>query len=120
MGNAGAWDRLPGPSVPLFTGIGQYTDSDFLAAVHRGVRRDGAPLYPAMPFASYTYLTDADTLAIKAYLFSLQPINAPAIPNTFAFPFDQRWAMGIWAMMFNANRRFEPHANESAEWNRGA
>jgi mono/diheme cytochrome c family protein len=102
------------------TGIGQYTDADFLAAVHRGVRRDGAPLYPAMPFASYTYLTDADTLAIKAYLFSLQPINAPAIPNTFAFPFDQRWAMGIWATMFNANRRFEPHANQSAEWNRGA
>ena len=51
-------------------------------------------LYPAMPFASYTYLTDADALAIKAYLFSLEPINAPAIPNTFAFPFDQRWAMG--------------------------
>ena len=22
--------------------------------------------------------------------------------------------------MFNANRRFEPHANQSAEWNRGA
>ena len=73
-----------------------------------------------MPFASYTYLTDADALAIKAYLFSLKPINAPAIPNTFGFPFDQRWAMGVWAMMFNANRRFEPHANQSAEWNRGA
>ena len=102
------------------TGIGQYTDADFLAAVHRGVRRDGAPLYPVMPFASYTYLTDADALAIKAYLFSLKPINAPAIANTFAFPFDQRWAMGIWAMMFNANTRFEPHANQSAEWNRGA
>ena len=73
-----------------------------------------------MPFASYTYLTDADALAIKAYLFSLDPISAPAIPNTFAFPFNQRWAMGIWAMMFNADRRFEPHADRSAEWNRGA
>ena len=102
------------------TGIGQYSDAEFLAAVHRGVRRDGAPLYPAMPFASYTYLTDADALAIKAYLFSLAPISAPAIPNTFAFPFNQRWAMGIWAMMFNADRRFEPHADRSAEWNRGA
>ena len=102
------------------TGVGQYSDADFLAAVHRGVRRDGAPLYPAMPFASYTYLTDADALAIKAYLFSLEPISAPAIPNTFAFPFNQRWAMGIWAMMFNADRRFEPHADRSAEWNRGA
>ena len=76
------------------TGIGQYTELGiFLAAVHRRhVRRDGARLYPAMPFASYAYLTDADGLAIKAYLFSLKPINAPAIPNTFAFPFDQRWS----------------------------
>jgi mono/diheme cytochrome c family protein len=102
------------------TGVGQYTDADFLAAVHRGVRRDGAWLYPAMPFASYTYLTDADALAIKAYLFTLKPISAPATPNTFGFPFNQRWAMGVWAMMFNADRRFEPHANRSAEWNRGA
>jgi mono/diheme cytochrome c family protein len=102
------------------TGIGQYSDAEFLAAVHRGVRRDGARLYPAMPFPSYTYLTDADVLAIKAYLFSLEPISAPAIPNTFGFPFDQRWAMGIWAMMFDADRRFEPHADRSAQWNRGA
>ena len=102
------------------TGIGQYSDAEFLAAVRRGVRRDGARLYPAMPFASYTYLTDADALAIKAYLFSLEPINAPAIPNTFAFPFDQRWSMAIWALLFNADRRFEPHADRSAEWNRGA
>ncbi len=44
---------------------------EFLDAVRRGVRKDGARLYPAMPFTSYTYLTDADALAIKAYLFSL-------------------------------------------------
>ena len=53
-------------------------------------------------------------LAIKAeHPFSLEPINAPAIlSNTFGFPFDQRWAMGIWAMMFNnADRRFELHAD---------
>ena len=28
------------------TGVGQYSDADFLAAVRRGTRRDGAPLYP--------------------------------------------------------------------------
>jgi mono/diheme cytochrome c family protein len=102
------------------TGIGQYSDAEFLAAVHRGVRRDGAPLYPAMPFPSYTYLTDADTLAIKAYLFSLKPVSAPAIPNTFAFPFNQRWGMAVWAIMFNADRRFEPHSDRNLQWNRGA
>ena len=49
----------------------------FLAAMHRGIRRDGANLYPAMPYTSYTYMTDADALAIKAYLFTLAPISLP-------------------------------------------
>ena len=53
------------------TGIGNYSDQDFLDALRRGNRRDGARLYPAMPYTSYTYMTDADALAIKAYLFSL-------------------------------------------------
>jgi mono/diheme cytochrome c family protein len=102
------------------TGIGNYTDAQFLAAVHRGVRGDGANLYPAMPYTSYTYMTDADALAIKAYLFSLAPIDSPNKPNDLAFPFNQRWAMGVWSALFNANERFKPDPDESAEWNRGA
>jgi len=50
------------------------------------VRQDGANLYPAMPYTTYTYITDADALAIKAYLFSLAPIGAPNKPNALAFP----------------------------------
>ena len=79
------------------TGIGNYSDQDFLNAVHRGIRRDGARLYPAMPYTSYTYMTDADALAIKAYLFSLPPVRATPPPNTLAFPFNQRWAMAFWS-----------------------
>jgi mono/diheme cytochrome c family protein len=102
------------------TGIGNYSDEQFLAALHRGVRGDGARLYPAMPFTSYTYITDADGLAIKAYLFSLAPVRAAAKANTLSFPFNQRWLLGIWAAVFNAERRFEPNSARSAEWNRGA
>ena len=102
------------------TGIGNYTDEEFLAAMHRGVRKDGARLYPAMPFASYTYMTDADALAIKSYLFSLAPVHAPARTNTLTFPFNQRWAIGLWALVFNPDQRFQPDASKTAEWNRGA
>jgi mono/diheme cytochrome c family protein len=102
------------------TGIGNYSDEDFLNAVHRGIRRDGARLYPAMPFTSYTYMTDADALAIKAYLFSLPPVHAPAPANTLTFPFDQRWAMNLWSVVFNRDTRFEPDTSKSPEWNRGA
>jgi mono/diheme cytochrome c family protein len=102
------------------TGIGDYSDQDFLNAVHRGVRHDGARLYPAMPFVSYTYMTDADALAIKAYLFSLPPVHAAAPDNTLAFPFNQRWAMNFWSAVFNSDTRFEPDTSQSPEWNRGA
>jgi mono/diheme cytochrome c family protein len=102
------------------TGIGGYSDADFLNVMHRGVRRDGARLYPAMPFTSYTAVTDADALAIKAYLFTLAPVHAPARANTLAFPFDQRWLMGVWSTLFNADKRFEPVPSQSPQWNRGA
>jgi mono/diheme cytochrome c family protein len=102
------------------TGIGNYSDQDFLNAVHRGIREDGARLYPAMPYASYTYMTDADALAIKAYLFSLPPVRAPDPENTLTFPFNQRWAMIFWSAVFNRDHRFEPDSSKSPEWNRGA
>jgi len=102
------------------TGIGSYSDQDFLNAIHRGIREDGARLYPAMPFTSYTYMTDADALAIKAYLFSLPPVHAPDPDNTLAFPFNQRWAMGFWSALFNPDARFAPDTSKSPQWNRGA
>jgi hypothetical protein len=38
-----------------------------------------------MPYASYTYMTDEDALAIKAYLFSLPPVASPRATNTLSF-----------------------------------
>jgi mono/diheme cytochrome c family protein len=102
------------------TGIGNYSDANFLDAIHKGVGRNHTNLYPAMPFASYTYMTDADALAIKAYLFSLEPVHAPAPQNTLSFPFNQRSLMGVWALLFNQDKRFEARTGRDPQWNRGA
>jgi len=102
------------------TGIGNYTDEDFLNAVQRGVRKDGARLYPAMPYTSYTLITDDDLLAIKAYLFSLPAVQKPNQPATLLFPFNQRWSMIFWSMAFNPDTRFAPNTAQSPDWNRGA
>jgi mono/diheme cytochrome c family protein len=102
------------------TGIGAWNDADFLKAVHRGISRDGSRLYPAFPYAAYTYLADEDVLAIKAYLFSLAPVTNVPPPNDLAFPFNQRWLMSVWSGLFNPNERFRPAADRSPEWNRGA
>jgi mono/diheme cytochrome c family protein len=102
------------------TGIGGWSDASFLNAIHKGVDDEGTPLYPAMPYASYTLMTDADALAIKAYLFSLKPVHSEVPDNNFVFPFNQRWLMSIWSFLFNPDKRFEPNTAESAQWNRGA
>jgi mono/diheme cytochrome c family protein len=102
------------------TGIGNYTDANFLDALHKGIGRGNAKLYPAMPYDSYTYMSDADALAIKAYLFTLKPVRAPVRQNTLAFPFNQRGLMNIWSALFNPDTRYEPNVARSADWNRGA
>jgi mono/diheme cytochrome c family protein len=102
------------------TGIGSYSDQDFLNAVQRGIRKDGARLYPAMPYTSYTFMTDVDVLAIKAYLFSLPAVQRQNRRDTLQFPFNQRWSMIFWSWAFNANTRFAPNTAKSVEWNRGA
>jgi mono/diheme cytochrome c family protein len=102
------------------TGIGRWTPAEFLRAVRQGVGRGGKPLYPAFPYTSYALLTDQDVLAIRAYLLTLKPIYAPSRPNTLKFPYNQRALMIIWAHLFDANTRFRPIEDRSAQWNRGA
>jgi mono/diheme cytochrome c family protein len=102
------------------TGIGAWTDADFLSAVHKGINNKGRRLYPAFPYESYTLLADDDVRAIKAYLFTLPVAHATPPANSLKFPFNQRWLMGIWSAFYNPDQRFRPFPNRSPEWNRGA
>jgi mono/diheme cytochrome c family protein len=102
------------------TGIGDWSDADFLKAVHEGIAKGGERLYPAFPYAAYTYLTDDDALAIKAYLLTQPAVKNQAQENKLKWPFNQRWLMAFWSAFYNPDKRFEPHADKSPEWNRGA
>ena len=102
------------------TGIGGWSDDDFIRAVHKGVARNGSHLYPAFPYESYTLLADDDVRAIKAYLFSLPTAHAAAPANALGFPFNQRWLMAVWSAFYNPDQRFRAHPDRSPDWNRGA
>ena len=101
-------------------GIGSLSDAQFIDAVRNGIAPDGDRLYPAMPFASYAYMTDADVLAIKAYLLTLPPVAGATPEDTLKFPYNQRWLMAIWSGLFKPGEVFRPVADKSPEWNRGA
>ena len=102
------------------TGIGAWSDDEFVRALHAGVDREGRPLYPAFPYTSYTAMSRDDILAIKAYLFSLPVVHAPARPNALSFPFNQRWTLSLWNALFLKKERFQPVQGKPEAWNRGA
>uniref|UniRef100_UPI0034DAC725 c-type cytochrome n=1 Tax=Burkholderia gladioli TaxID=28095 RepID=UPI0034DAC725 len=102
-------------------GIGRYTYRQFDDALRRGIRAEGARLYPAMPYASYARLDDSDTEALYAYLMRGVAPSANAAPATrLPFPFNQRWGLAIWSLLFGNTQRFVPSPAQSAQWNRGA
>ncbi|GEJ55743.1 c-type cytochrome [Anaeromyxobacter diazotrophicus] len=75
--------------TPDPTGLGDWTEPQFAAAMRTG-RHTGdpraRPILPPMPWMSLAHLTDADLAAIWAYLRSLPPIrNAvppPKVPES--------------------------------------
>jgi mono/diheme cytochrome c family protein len=110
----------PNITPDLVTGIGGWTDEQFVDAVQNGIGRGGIHLYPAMPYPFYTKLTREDVIAIRAFLDTVQPVHNLVQPNQLPFPFNQREVMVGWNALYFKPGEFKPHPSKSAEWNRGA
>jgi mono/diheme cytochrome c family protein len=102
------------------TGIGRWTDAQFLRALREGVRPDGANYFPVFPYPSFTGITDRDALAIKAYLFSLPAVRQQNRPHDVSFPFSWRFLQTGWKLLFFTPGPFQPIPDRSAAYNRGA
>jgi mono/diheme cytochrome c family protein len=102
------------------TGIGRWTSDEFYRMMHTGISRDGTLLYPAMPFASYTKMTRADSDAIFAYLMSVPPVRQPNRKHELRFPFNNRDLLIGWRTLYFKEGEYEPDPQQNAEWNRGA
>ena len=114
---------LIGPNITpdVTTGVGAWSEEDFRRAMHEGVGRDGARLYPAMPYPAYTKVTRDDVSAIWAYLRSLDPVRNEVQPNQLRFPFNvRRPATSTWDLINFQPGVFQPNPAKSDAWNRGA
>lgn len=102
-------------------GIGDYTLEEFRRSLRQGLRKDGAHLYPAMPYPSYTQLSDADTDALYAYfMHGVAPVDKKPRETALPFPFNIRASMAVWNQLYLKDERFAPDASKSTEVNRGA
>ena len=101
------------------TGIGAWTDAEFLRAVRDGVSPRGKHYFPVFPYTSYTGLTDVDVLDIKAFLFSLEPVQREVSAHDVPFPFKLRFGQFFWKLLFFDRGTVPNDPAQSDEWNRG-
>jgi len=103
------------------TGIGDYTLDDFDRAVRLGRAKDGHYLYPAMPYPNYAKMTKADVEAMYAYFMKAVPAaNVPNKPSEIPSPWNMRWPIMFWNLVFVDFDPYEPVAGKDEAWNRGA
>lgn len=77
-------------------GIGNYTKADLKNVLHKG-RAPNRFLYPAMPYPSYSGMTDKDIDALFAYLQTVPVVDeAPEYETKLPFPFNFRILMAGW------------------------
>lgn len=117
MGTIYSTNITPDPE----TGIGDYTLAEFDRAVRGGIRKDGQPLYPAMPYVSYQVVTDAEVEAMYAYFMSgVDAVEQVNPDTTIPWPANARWPLAWWQLLFAPEREFKKDASLTAEQNHGA
>jgi mono/diheme cytochrome c family protein len=63
------------------TGIGGWSEEDFMTANRLGLRPDGTVIIPFMPWPYYSKWSDDDLRAVWLYLLSLNPIEHQVPPS---------------------------------------
>tara|TARA_R110002110_G_scaffold85816_1_gene223295 strand:+ start:34557 stop:35423 length:867 start_codon:yes stop_codon:yes gene_type:complete len=102
------------------TGIGDWSDEDFIRALREGKSPTGGHYYPTFPYTSYTRMTEQDILDLKAFLDTVPAVRNPVPDHDLPFPFGIRASMFGWKLMFFDDTPFAPDPSQSAAWNRGA
>jgi mono/diheme cytochrome c family protein len=101
-------------------GIGAWSEADFMRAMRDGRRPDGANLFPAFPYPSFTRMNDADLKDLWAYLRSLPASSRPSRPHELGFFYRWRFLVTIWKWFFFTPGPMVSDAAKSAVLNRGA
>ncbi len=103
LGWVGPWGTSHAANLTpdMETGIGKYTEDEIVKTFRTGVRPNGSPLQPPMPWMNLAFMNDEDAYAIAAFLKSIPPVvhQVPATsppgtkpgPHDFVFPPPSAW-----------------------------
>lgn len=72
--------RVHPPNITPYN-LKSWTDGELVRVLRTGVRKDGEPLFPFMPYQSYAQMSQEDLYSIIAYLRSLPEVKNDVLPR---------------------------------------
>ena len=111
--------KVPNISSDPKSGMGSWSEIQFVNAMQRGVGRSGEHLYPAFPYTSYQRMRLDDVRDLFAYMKTLPAVDTPSQPHQVSFPFSFRRGLGLWKLLYLDGKTYETSPARSAVLNRG-
>jgi mono/diheme cytochrome c family protein len=109
----------PNITPDIQTGIGGWSEDNFLKALKMGIRPNGSHYFPSFPYTSYTRMSDDDALKIFAYLNALPATKRNNQPHDVSAPFSWRWLQAGWKLLFFDQGNYQTRDTVSPSVNRG-
>lgn len=104
------------------TGIGTWSEEDFIRAVKEGRDPKGRNYFPVFPYIYFSKMTDDDARALYAYFMSIPAVKQKnkSLPFPFGVP-GARFSLWGWNFLFffPENNPLSYESDKSSEWNRG-
>ena len=104
------------------TGIGNWTEQDFINALKKGRDPKGRNYFPVFPYIYFSKMADGDARALYAYFMSLPAVKMEniSLPFPFGVP-GARFSLWGWNLLFffPDNNDIAYQKDQTAEWNRG-
>lgn len=102
------------------TGIGRWSEADFVKAMRKGLSPEGENYFPSFPYTAFAKTSDTDMRALWAYLRAQPPVRQANKPHDVPFPFNLRLAVWGWKFLYFDDAPIVADPTKPAAWNRGA
>lgn len=104
------------------TGLGNWTEDQFITVMQEGIRPDGTHSFPVFPYLWFSRIDKPDLQAIWAYLQAVPAVQRENKKEDVPWPFSWRFTQTFWKFFAYGkdNQPYQYDAAHSPEWNRGA
>lgn len=103
------------------TGIGNWSEADFVRALKEGKNPDGQNYFPVFPFVYFANITEEDAKDMYAYFMNIPAVSQQNKPLLFPFSVPgSRFSLLGWNLLFfYGNEPYTHDETQSSAWNRG-